>query len=118
MQNTADGDASIQPEARNNNYRSIVSDLTALIVHVQASMQLIESAIVRETPTGNQEVGANVIVLDDVTPRFLKANVTLRACNASLGEALHFLLDTKPSNHALDRSAKRDRRPMRLVSRA
>ena len=116
MQSTADDDASIQPEARHNNYRSIVSDLTALIVHVQASMQLIESAIVRETPTGNQEVGANVFVLDDVTPRFMKANATLRACNASLGEALHFLVDTKPSNHAMDASAERGRRQLRLVS--
>ena len=47
----------------------------------------------------------------------MKANATLSACNVSLGEALHFLLDTKPSSHAPDASAERDRPPIRLVSR-
>jgi hypothetical protein len=117
MQNTADGDASIQPETRNSNYRSIVSDLAALMAQVQASMQLIDAAIIRESPPGNQDVGANVIVLDDVTPRLLKANAALRACNEGLGAALHLLLDTNPSNHAMD-AAERDRRPICLVSRA
>jgi len=118
MHNAAGGDASIQPEARNNNYRSIVSDLTALMEQVQASMQLVEAAIIRESPSGNQEIATNVIVLDDVTPRYGKAKAVLSACNASLGEALHFLLDTKPSSYATDTSAERDRRPIRLVSRA
>ena len=116
MQNAAGGDASIQPEPQNNNYRSIVSDLTALMAQVQASM-LIEAAIATESPTGNQEIAANVIVLDDVTPRYGKAKAVLTACNASLGEAPHFLLDTKPSSHAVDASAERDRPPIRLVSR-
>jgi hypothetical protein len=118
MPNAADGDASIQPEARNSNYRSIVSDLTALMEQVQASMQLIEAAIVRESPSGNQEIATNVIVLDDVTPRYGNAKAVLSACNASLGEAIHFLLDTKPSSHARDSSAGRDRPPIRLASRA
>jgi hypothetical protein len=85
---------------------------------VQASMQLIEAAIVRESPSGNQEIATNVIVLDDVTPRYAKAKAVLTACNASLGEALVFLQDTKPSSHATDASAERDRPSIHLVSRA
>ena len=113
MQNAADSEASVQTEARNNSYNSIVSNLTSLINQVQASMRLIESAIVRESPPDNQEIDSNVIVLDDVTPRYVTANATLRACNAGLGVALHFLVDTKP-----DASAECSRQPFRVVSRA
>jgi hypothetical protein len=35
-------------------------------------------------------VAANVVVLDDVTPRYLKAGEALKACDAGLGVALHF----------------------------
>lgn len=113
MQNAADGEASVQSEARNNSHSSIVSDLTSLINQVQASMRLIESAIVRESSPGNQEVDSNFIVLDDVTPCYVSASAALRACNAGLGVALHFLMDTRPGA-----SAECSRRPFHLVSRA
>jgi hypothetical protein len=116
MQDTAGG-ASAQSGSRNDNHRAIVSDLKALIQQVQASTKLIESAIVGESPLGNQEIGANVVVLDDVTPGYVRANATLNACNAALGVALHFLLDHRTSRHGADQSAGCDPRPVGLTGR-
>jgi hypothetical protein len=118
MPNAAGGGASIQPDGRNDSYRSIVSDLASLIEHVQASVRLIESAIASEAPLGNQEIAGNIIVLDDVTPRYVKANATLSTCNAGLGVALHFLLDTRASRHGTGGFAGADRRPVHLTGRA
>jgi hypothetical protein len=44
-------------------------------------------------------VAANVVVLDDVTPRYLKAGAGLKACDAGLGVALHFLRESEPGMH-------------------
>ena len=52
---------------------------------------------------------ANIIVLDDVTPRYAKANAALNACNAGLGEALRFLLETDEATN---------REPVRSIRRA
>jgi hypothetical protein len=60
-------------------------------------MKLIESAITSEASLGNQEVAANIVVLDDVTPRYVRANAALNACNAGLGVALHLLQDIRSS---------------------
>jgi hypothetical protein len=97
MQNAADQGIAIQPGDRNDAYRSIVSDVVSLIEHVQASLELIESAIARETSLGDQDASSNVIVLDDVTPRYAKARAALYSCDADLDIALHFLLDSRPS---------------------
>ena len=99
MQNAAGGDIAIEPEDRNDAYRSVVSDLVSLIEHVQASLRLIEAAIARETSPGSPETSADVIVLDDVTPPFVKATAALTACDANLAAALHSLLDAKASEH-------------------
>ena len=80
MQYAAGFGTSTQPDGRNDNHRAIVSDLVALIEHVQASIKLFEAAIVREFPLGNQEIGGNVVVLDDVTPRYIRVNAALSAC--------------------------------------
>ena len=117
MQNAAGSPASAQSDSRNDSYRAIVSDLVSLIEHIQASMKLIESAIATESPLGNQEVGANIVVLDDVTPRYVRANAALNACHAGLGAALHFLLDTRTSRRGAEAPAKYERRPVRLVGR-
>ena len=99
MQNAADGGIAIEPEDRNDAYRSVVSDLVSLIDHVQASLTLIESAIAREISVGNQETSANVIVLDDVTPPYVSSTAALKACDANLAVALHSLLNSKASTH-------------------
>ena len=85
----------IEPDDRNEAYHSVVSDLVALIEHVQASLRLIEQAIARETALSSQESSANVIVLDDVTPPYIRATAALNACDANLAIALHALLDSK-----------------------
>src|SRR5437763_7744010 len=104
MQNAADGGIVIEPkdrnedrnEDRNDAYHSVVSDLVSLIDHVQASLMLIETAIAREISVGSPET-ANIIVLDDVTPPYMRATAALRACDANLAIALHSLLDSKAS---------------------
>ena len=101
MQNAADGSIAIEPEDRNDAYGSVVSDLVSLIDHVQASMTLIESAIAREISVGNQETSANVVVLDDVTPPYVRATAALEACDANLAVALHSLLDSRASTRGI-----------------
>jgi hypothetical protein len=118
MQNAAGGSASAQSDARNDAHRSIVSDLKSLIDHVRASMKLIELVIAREASAGNQEIAAGVVVLDDVTPRYVKVNAALSACHAGLGVALHYLLDAKASKHATDESGGCGRGPVRLIGSA
>lgn len=105
MPDAAGSDAAVQSAARNDNYHAVVSDLMCLMEHVQASMKLVELAIASEAPPGDHEVVTNIVVLDDVTPRYAKANTTLNACNAGLGIALHILLDARTSEHRTDGSA-------------
>jgi len=75
--------------------RAIISDLMSLIAQVRTSMALIEAAIPDETPPGYQEIGSNVVVLDDVTPRYESARAALKICEAQLGATLRLVLDTR-----------------------
>jgi hypothetical protein len=118
MQNAEGGNASFQCDDLNYSYRSVVSDLVSLIEHVQASIKLIESAIVRESPSGDLEIAADIIVLDDVTPRYQKAGAALNSCNAGLGVALHVLLDAKTSRDETNGRAGYDRRAVHSGGRA
>ena len=95
MQNgTADG-----TPAQSDDRDAVVTDLTSLLGRIQASMALIEAAVAREASVAPEEMATNVVVLDDVTPCYLKAGAALRACDASLGVALHFLRDPLGSEH-------------------
>ena len=96
MQNAAGDGIAFGPDGQNDSYRSVVSDLVSLIEHVQASRRLIEQAMVPEAAYGGQEA-ANVVVLDDVSPRYTRAAAALKACDANLGIALQFLLDSPTS---------------------
>lgn len=94
MQNATADAARLAPHGQDNNaYRAVVSDLVSLIEHVQASLRLIERTIAGDATAGGQESSANVIVLDDVSPRYMKAAAALQACDANLGAALHALMD-------------------------
>ena len=83
-------------------YRAVVSDLVSLIEHIQNSLRPIERTIARETSPetspDSPESSTNVIVLDDVSPRYMKAAATLQACDINLGIALHSLLDPGDSD--------------------
>jgi hypothetical protein len=119
MHNAAAGNVSIQSGDRSDGHRSIVSDLRSLIEHVQASIALIEGALAQEAALGNQDVPANVVVLDDVTPRYLKTSAALSTCRAGLGVALHVLLDASASgHHPAGGFSAGDHRPVHLAGRA
>jgi hypothetical protein len=111
MQNAA-GVTSTQFDDRNGNYHAIVSELASLLERVQAGMELIESAIAGESSLGHQEIAANVVVLDDVTPRYLRAAAALDTCNAGLRLALHVLRDSRIPKHETDACAGR---PVRSI---
>lgn len=78
--------------AGHDSFATLVSSLTSLAQHVQASIKLIDSAIARETSTDDADAG-NVVVLDDITPQYLKASHALSSCSASLDAALTSLLE-------------------------
>lgn len=118
MQAAAEGGVSSPSGDRNDGHHSIVSELVSLIEHMQAGMKQLEAAIARETAPGIQDTASNVYVLDDVTPRYVKANVALNACNAGLGVALHCLLDARAPRHQAGDFAASDRRPVRLINLA
>jgi hypothetical protein len=95
MQNAADR-ISVQSGNRDNSHSSIISNLDSLVEQVRASMKLIESAIAEASPV-HQDATSNIVVLDDVTPHYVRANAALSTCNAGLGVALHLLQDIRTS---------------------
>jgi hypothetical protein len=102
MQNSAADDIAARPGDGQDTYRSIVADLVSLIGHVQASLQLIETAIAREQTLGDHDASACIVVLDDVTPRYANASAALKACDAGLGAALELLLESKTAARCLN----------------
>ena len=92
MQNAAGGGTSTPTE---DLHGAIVSDLMSLIAHVQASMELIEQTFPTEAASGYWEAGANIFVLDDVTPRYASARAALKTSEAHLGTALLLLRATR-----------------------
>jgi hypothetical protein len=118
MRNAVGGGVSVPSEARTDGDQSIVSDLMTLIVHIKRSMDLLETAIAREAASDGHDPASNIVILDDVTPRYLTANAALASCSAGLGAALHALLDNTASRHGADGFAGRDRRSAALIGRA
>jgi hypothetical protein len=102
MQTAEGGSVLARPNDRYDGFGSIVFDIVSLIERVQASMKLVESAIAIESPLGLPETAADVVVLDDVTPRYLNARAALNTCNASLEVTIHRLLDSKRSKNGTD----------------
>ena len=97
MQNAAGDGVAQASHDQNAACRAVVSDLVSLVEHVQKSLRLIEQTIARETSPeispGSPESSTNVIVLDDISPRYKKAAAALQACDVNLGIALRSLLD-------------------------
>jgi hypothetical protein len=118
MQNAEGGSVSARSDDRNDGDGSIVSELVSLIQHVRASMKLIESAIAMEPSLSNPGTSANVVVLDDITPRYQNARAALNTCNTNLEVTLHLLRDTKTSQHGTNESAAYNLRSARLIGRA
>ena len=59
----------------------------------QGGIAAIEAEIVREQLCSNRDDAVNVIVLDDVTPRYAKASAALNDCRTSLRTALNVLAE-------------------------
>ena len=95
MQNAAADSVELGLHDRNDAHLAVVSDRVSLIEHVQTSLRLIERAIAAEISFGGQESSANIIVLDDVSPRYMKATAALQVCDAHPGVALHSLTDSR-----------------------
>jgi len=93
--NAAADTVELTPHDRSDAHRAVVSDLVGLIEHVQTSLRLIERAIAAEIPFRGQESSADIIVLDDVSPRYMKAAAALQVCDAHLGVALHSVTDSR-----------------------
>jgi hypothetical protein len=93
MQNAAGDGVAQAPYDQNTAYRAVVSDLVSLVERLQNSLRLIEKTIAEETTPGSPESSTNIIVLDDVSPRYMKSAAALQACDVSLGIALRSLLD-------------------------
>lgn len=93
MVNAAADGVAVCLDEGNDPYNLIVADLVVLIGHVQASLRLIEAAIAREALLAGHDGAAGIVVLDDVTPRFVTASTTLKSCDAGLGMALGGLRD-------------------------
>lgn len=89
----------------------IAADLRSLIAQIEASMRLIEAAMTQEA-AADQPGSADVIVLDDVTPRYVTASAALGACKAGLGLALKCLSE---SGKPLETVTAAPRRP-RLIA--
>jgi hypothetical protein len=117
----AAGDGVLQaPHDQNATYRAVVSDLVSLIEHVQKILRLIEQTIARETSLemtpGSRESSTDIIVLDDISPRYVKADAALQACDFNPGIALRSLLDSSDSDPcaaSLRASGHRGVRPTR-----
>jgi hypothetical protein len=88
MQNVAAIAVSAPSEDPNGNHGSIVAHLASLIQRIQQTNALIESAIIRAAAVADMETAATLVVLDDVTPGYVKARAALNSCEAGLDLAL------------------------------
>ncbi|MGN8546396.1 hypothetical protein ACQPTN_16675 [Bradyrhizobium sp. 13971] len=94
MENAAADRVAVRLDEGNDPTGLIVTDLVALIGHVQASLRLIEAAIAREAVLAERQADTDIVVRDDVTPRGPTASTALKACDAGLGAALDRLHDS------------------------
>ena len=92
MKQAAAGGATVRFGDRQYILNSIVSDPASLISQVESSAELVETAVARESAFNNLEA-ANIVVPDDVTPRYLRAQAALLTCDNSPGAALRLLRD-------------------------
>jgi hypothetical protein len=101
MQNAANQDGLASSNSPIDGLGSIVSEMISLIEHVQSGIGAIEVQIAREQQCSNRDDAANVIVLDDVTPRYAKASAALNECRTSLCTALNVLADKGSARRAI-----------------
>jgi len=84
------------PEA--DSRQLIAADLRCLIAQIQSSMRLIDAAMIdaglERDDSGDRAGSIDILVLDDVTPRYATASAALNVCRAGLGRALQYPSDS------------------------
>lgn len=109
MQKTKGGGMLAGSAGRNERHRAVVTDLASVIDRVRRSLVLIESEIAGEA---HAEEAADIIVLDDVTPGYSRAQAALQDCEAGLRAALHLLQESvPPADRTCEFVAGESRRP-------
>ena len=68
----------------------IAAELRSLIARIEISMRLIDAAMEPEDDTAIAS-STEIVVLDDITPRYATASAALNTCRAELGHALQYL---------------------------
>ncbi|MBV8701621.1 hypothetical protein [Bradyrhizobium sp.] len=69
----------------------LITELQSLSERVHAVTRAIDTAIALERTASSAEAAADVVVLDDVMPRYLRAISALQACSVHLDDAVQFL---------------------------
>ena len=83
--------------AETDSRQLIAAELRSLIARIDISMRLIDAAMEPEDDSAIVSAGpgsTEIVVLDDVTPRYAMASAALNACRAELGQALQSLSES------------------------
>jgi hypothetical protein len=91
MQHTAGGRLLVPVTGERQKNDPLITELSALVARVQAITDVIDAAIASELASNDRDDAGEFVVLDDVTPCYLKANSALQTCSTQLAEALQFL---------------------------
>lgn len=88
--------------AETDSRQLIAAELRSLIARIEISVRLIDAAMTSDDmePADDNAIltassgSIEIVVLDDVTPRYATASAALNTCRAELGHALQKLSET------------------------
>jgi hypothetical protein len=84
--------------AETDSRQLIEAELRSLIARIEISMRLIDAAMTPEDLGPNDDSAiagsTDIVILDDVTPRYATATAALNTCRAELGNALQKLSES------------------------
>jgi hypothetical protein len=87
--------------AETDSRQLITAELRSLIARIEISIRLIDAAMEPEDDSAILSAisgSTEIVVLDDVTPRYATASAALNACRAELGQALRKLSESANSD--------------------
>ncbi|WFU81667.1 hypothetical protein QA645_02655 [Bradyrhizobium sp. CIAT3101] len=79
--------------AETDSRQLIAAELRSLIARIEISMRLIDAAMEPEDDSAISG-STEIVVLDDVTPRYATVGAALNACRVELGNALQNLSES------------------------
>jgi hypothetical protein len=83
--------------AETDSRQLIAAELRSLIARIEISVRLIDAAMEPEDDSAILSAisgSTEIVVLDDVTPRYATVGAALNACRAELGNALQNLSES------------------------